>query len=606
VFGRKPGHVLQGPETDKATIQRIREKLSRQESFTEEVLNYRRNGTTYWVSMNIFPIFDETGRPSRYIAIQSDVTQHRQTEQDLKSAKEAAETLNRAKSEFLANISHEIRTPMNAIIGMTELCLDTDLSLEQRDYLNTVHEASNSLLRLLNDILDFSKMEAGKFSIDAINMSLRTCLDVTIKTLALRAHEKGIELATDLAEDIPDALVGDPARLRQIFVNLIGNAIKFTQKGEVVVRGSVKSQTPDNVVLHFTVTDTGIGIPLEQQEQIFAAFTQADSSTKRQFGGTGLGLAITAQLIEMMQGNIWVESVPNQGTTFHFVVTLDRQQQGTFNAASRDAAMPATRMGPPTRFLNILLAEDTPANQRLAKRILEKRGHAVTVAGDGRQAVGLFERERPDLVLMDVQMPVMDGFEATAAIRQAEEQTGEHVPIVAMTAHAMAGDRVRCMEAGMDAYLPKPLDAQELIKLIEDLCTKLPQPKADPSKSPTKPAADASAMNGFDFRPAMRRLEGDVEIFKELAGFFLRDAPGMIAQIRQSIADQNSGQLLHCAHRLKGLISNFDAKQGVESAARLEGLGREGSLAAAMPLCDTLENELTRLSRALEQFCATN
>ena len=737
VFGKKPGEILQGPETDPATVLRIREKLSRNESFIEEILNYRRDGSTYWVSMNIVPIFDETGQVNRFIAIESDVTRHRRTEAELKSAKDAAETLNRAKSEFLANISHEIRTPMNAIIGMTELCLDTELTPEQRDYLATVHDASNSLLRLLNDILDFSKIEAGKFDIDAVNLSLRSCLDVTMKTLAIRAHEKGIELASHLPADVPDALVGDPARLRQIFVNLVGNAIKFTQQGEVIVRGELQAQSEDAVVLHFTVTDTGIGIPIEQQQQIFDAFTQADSSTKRRFGGTGLGLAITAQLVEKMDGKIWVESRLGSGTTFHFTVRLQRQQgeqsqahsppwpgnladmpvlivddnttnrrileetlrnwrmkpstvdsgrraieqleaaareermfplvlldammpdMDGFDVAKRikespelaratimmlssadrmedaqrcrelgvarylnkpisqsdlhdailtvvggqfveaDAAATVADLPPPKQSLSILLAEDTPANQKLALRILEKRGHRVTVAGNGREAVETLARQPADLVLMDVQMPEMDGFEATAAIRQRERIGGRHVPIVAMTAHAMSGDRERCLQAGMDDYIAKPLDARQLVEIVEKLC----RPRNEPIMRVGVADGSASAMS---FQGALKRLEGDVQIFKELAGFFLRDAPGLVTSVQDSIARGDADSLRHSAHRFKGLVSNFDAHEAVELAAKLEFFGRDRQLDLAKPVCGRLEGEVQKLTCALLRFCEEN
>jgi PAS domain S-box-containing protein len=591
----------------------------------EDVEEHRKpDGKTIYVEVLKTPVHDARGRVIGTQCIFWDVTARTDAERALLAAKEAAEAANRFKSEFLAAMSHEIRTPMNGVLGMTELALGTDLNREQREYLTLAKESAESLLTILNDILDFSKVEAGKLQLEGMAFPLRDTLGDTLKALALRAQQKGLELACHIAPDVPDALYGDPGRLRQIIVNLVGNAIKFTDQGEVVVSVSsaacglagqpngdtAKPQAPD-VNLHFSVRDTGIGIPAEKQQTIFQPFEQVHASTTRRYGGTGLGLAISARLVELMGGRIWVESEPGQGATFHFTARLGRPEQSIVAArpdepaplnglpvlvvddndtnrrilremlshwhlkpaavasgpealqelersaragepyalvladsrmpgmdgfslaeqvrrrpdlvratilmlSATDPAGSAARcreMGvaaclmkpvkqsevwnalidllagpaaagprpgsaaPPRREvpgaaprrLRILLAEDNAVNQRLAVRLLEKQGHAVVVAGNGKEALRAVEGQSFDLVLMDVQMPEMDGLEATARIREWEKAGGKHVPIVAMTAQVMKGDREQCLQAGMDAYLGKPIQPAQLWKAIADL-----------------------------------------------------------------------------------------------------------------------------------------
>ena len=434
--------------------------------FNQELALRRKDGTEVWVMANTSLIQGASGPEVEGTFV--DITVRKQAEEQMRVAKEAAEAASRAKSEFLANMSHEIRTPMNGVIGMTGLALDTDLNAEQREYLNTVKSSAESLLFILNDILDFSKIEARKLELERVPFSVRDVVQATTRELSLQAQQKKLSLLCHFAPDLPQTEIGDPGRLRQVLTNLVGNAIKFTERGEIMVLAKKLTDEADEAIFQFSVSDTGIGIPAEKQKSIFEAFVQGDSSSTRQYGGTGLGLAIASQLVGLMGGHIWLESDRGIGSTFHFTARFGVADGRNLQDAAKKHPEPRTLSAAQQRKLHILIADDNVTNSRLATRLVAKQGHSTVVVGSGRAVLKALEKENFDLVLMDVQMPDMDGFEATSFIREQERGTQKHLPIIAMTAHAMSGDRERCLEAGMDAYITKPVDAKKLLAAISD------------------------------------------------------------------------------------------------------------------------------------------
>lgn len=456
------------PEDRSAHLARLT-RLVRGEiaGYDSEKRYLRKDGGVVWVHLSITVLRDSDDKPLLLLSIIQDITERKAAEAALDAAKAAAEAASQAKSSFLANVSHELRTPMNAILGMIDLAAGENLPAEVADYLQTAHDSADLLLSLLNEILDLSRIESGKLELEIAPFQLRPALQETIKTLSVRANEKGLRLACDIADDVPDCLLGDAFRLRQMIVNLVGNAIKFTDQGQVQVRVCVESQSPAEARLQFAVIDTGIGIAPEFRDRIFDAFDQGDASTARRYGGTGLGLSITAKLAGLMGGRISVDSEPGRGTAFHFTLRFGLADRPPIDSGQRSTSL--RDLAPPARSLRILVAEDTHANQKLIQSILRKRGHETAVASNGQEAIELLSRERFDLVLMDVQMPVLDGLKATAEIRANALPEKALIPIVAMTAHAMKGDEDRCLEAGMDGYLAKPINSLELIQLVERL-----------------------------------------------------------------------------------------------------------------------------------------
>ena len=695
----------------------------------------REDGAECFIETVISLVRDSKRKITGFRGMLRDVSRRKLAEA-IGQEKLTAEAASRSKSEFLANMSHEIRTPLNSIIGLTELILDTELEPEQREDLNIVISAAHALLSLINDILDFSKIEAGKLELEKVPFNLKEFLGESLRIVAVKAHEKGLELAYRVDPKVPETIVGDPSRLRQIILNLVGNAVKFTEKGEIILKVQAENEDKDPHCLLFSVKDTGVGIPKEKQESVFGAFAQADGSTTRRFGGTGLGLAVSKQLVNLMNGHIWIESPLSAGlvtstgfevgfgSAFHFTARFDPSMEGinitvnkpdidisgvkvlvvddnlsnleiimemveiwqlvpkgtTTTEKAQELLLEAHQAGDPFELilidsdmpgsdgfslagwirdqymgdcktimmitslknrkkvnhqelhlsstiikpvrpsdlldaiigalketeeiedkltttpepvttshetpLKILVAEDTPFNQKFITRLLSRWGHQALIVENGKKAVATYAEERFDLILMDVQMPEMDGFEATAKIRAIEKEKGLHTPIIAMTAHAMKGDRERCLDAGMDEYVSKPISSKLLFKTIKKLVSDPDEP-VNEDKTMQQPAFDKQAL--------LQAFDNDWDFLSDVINMYIADYPEMLENIHAAIRNKDADMLRRTAHAFKGMIGNFQVDTAVQNAYRLEKMGSESTFDNAEGIFTQLSSEVDRL-----------
>ena len=698
---------------------------------------WRKDGARRFVESSVSALKDAKGQVVGFSGFLRDVTERKQAEA-LQRAKLAAETANRAKGEFIAQMSHEIRTPLNSIIGMAELISGSDLRAQQKEDLDVVLSSAHALLAVINNILDFSRIEAGQIELEETEFDLRDLLDESLRIMAMRCHEKGLELAYQVDPNVPEKLTGDPARLRQVLLNLVDNAYKFTDSGEVVVQ-VVRENSPEaGTYLHISVCDTGVGVPREEQAKIFTAFVQADAAASRKFGGAGLGLAVSSQLVRMMDGRMWVESEPGRGCTIHFTVRfnglqsdtrigdepIDRrlagrsavivddnstncriikeilegwQMQATaalgLEEAKRvigqgrsvgkpvdlvliDTSLPANggieltrwidRQGnlpvkvilmmtyptvrdiaaatdlqfdgsltkpirpnemkqvirrclgiddpdaaPATavaksapklqQALKILVAEDTPFHQKFIIRLLERWGHKVVLAEDGKRVLELLPQHSFDLVLMDVEMPMMDGLEATRAIRKAETGSETHIPIVAMTAYAFKSDRERCLQSGMDDYLSKPISSAKLMEIITAVAgdDRLPE---QPAGSADETAPPVNGRGPLDKQLLRKAFRHDWAFYKEIVDLFATDHPQLLEGLRKALKDNDAAAFRRAAHTLKGMVNLFQAADATRMALALENRGRNGDLAGAEIEVEALCTELAAMEKTLVEL----
>jgi signal transduction histidine kinase/DNA-binding NarL/FixJ family response regulator len=561
------------------------------------------------------------GQQAGYLVTLQDITERRVAEREAvaaqraaEAAQKAAEAAAQAKGEFLANMSHEIRTPMNSVLGMTELLLDMGLTAEQQAYMETVHHSADNLLRLLNDVLEFTRSESGQIEIEKTPFALRNCVNSTVKTLEAQAEAKGLALRCQVGAAVEDILIGDGSRLRQILLNLIGNAIKFTERGSVTLRVEVQGGDEQSIFLRFEVEDTGIGIPAEKHEAIFEVFTQADASTTRRFGGTGLGLTIVRRLATMMGGEVWLESAVDSGSTF-FVTALFERYTASESPIVEEPTDRETM--PAAARQRVLVVDDLEPNQQLAEHTLKRRGHEVVVAASGAAALKILaDDHRFDMVLMDVQMPGMSGLEATRIIRQRERDSGQtRLPIIALTGNALAGDRELCLEAGMDDYLSKPVRNRDLLNMVEKYAGQSGKfteqaPAAQESERLAANAEQPATENGqraasttYPTRDdALAWIGDDEEILREMVALIVQARSENLPQVSQAIECADADALASTAHAYKSVLGLLGENAAFVAARRLEMMGREGALEEGPAALEELQAAIAQYEQVLRSF----
>ena len=564
LIGKTP-RILQGGSTDKAKLKELKEALEKGRPFKGELQNFTKDGHAYWLDISIVPVRNEAGIITHFAAIERDITQRKVFEKQLQVTKEAAEVASRAKGDFLANMSHELRTPMNGIIGLSELLMEMDMSEEQTELAEAVNSSSRNLLILLNDILDLSKIEAGELTLESIPFDTRRAVYQTIDLLRPIASRKGVVLETAINPIVPERVVGDPARLQQIMNNLISNAIKFTEVGYVRIDVTSARDKAGDQELRIRVEDTGIGIPDDKREYVFQKFTQADVSTARKYGGTGLGLAITKELVEMMGGDISLDSALGKGTTFYVTIPLEIAKQ------AEDTDIAKTAEKPIDINARLLVVDDHPVNLLFMRKVLKKLGFShVDEAGSGREAVEMAETKSYDLIFMDCQMPEIDGFEAATLIREKEELIGD-IRIIAVTADAMKGAREKCLDSGMNDYISKPVDIEKLTNILGEW---LPGHTSQ-ERHETRPSAVKELINDLNTHSSKSdttplvidwdrlRLftDGDQEEEKKLIEMFVTYAKESLDVLKENCKDGEDHTWEKAAHKLKGSAANLGAQK---------------------------------------------
>lgn len=553
-----------------------------------EATAYRKDGSTFTAEVSMQGA--EMGNNKILMVILRDITEKKLIYEELRHAKESAEAANHAKSEFLANMSHEIRTPLNGMVGMIDLTLLTSLTEDQKDNLYTAKECTNTLLNLINDILDFSKIEAGKLSIEYIDFNIRELFEQTIKPHILRAQGKGLLLQYRVDDDVPQVINGDPYRLKQIMNNLVGNAVKFTDSGGVNLSIRLVTQTDGYVEMEFQISDTGIGMTAEDRGRLFNAFSQVDSSHTRKYGGTGLGLAISKQLVEMMDGSIWAESSKDNGSTFYFTLKL---RNGNISADTNETVIPVRKTN---HSHQILLVEDDKINQLVITRMLQETGHKIIIANNGLEALQILNGGNFDVILMDIQMPEMDGIETTKRIRKEEETTGGYIPIIALTAYALQGDRDKFLSMGMDGYISKPIQINSFLDTVETITEKFLESKKDGMISRNKDGNNVNEIeiNKFiiDYAKSMESLLKDMEESSIL--------------LKSSIEQKDLSGIEKHAHLIKNLSSEMSATEVKDAAFKVELAARRGSIIEAVETFDIVTKEIKKYKKQIESYKNNN